>query len=222
MAYSFPEGASFAYAPVSSFAAAKTDTGGATNASPCVVTSTAHGYSSGAILYVTSTGWPEMSDTIYKAGTVATDTVPLLGLDTTSTSIFPASGEGTISMQLIESSDWVTIPQVLTISTSGGDPRFTTISPLARRTAINVPTGFNPTTITLTMGYDADDATIILMQGISRVLSTVAFRMLLADGSVTYGYGYMAMSEVPSLNVNQANQVTAVFSLLGKAMSYSS
>jgi len=58
------------------------------------------------------------------------------------------------------------------------------------------------------------------MLAISRKLSKVAFKMVLSGGATTYGYGYMSVSESPSLNVNQANQVTAALSLLGRSISY--
>ena len=112
------------------------------------------------------------------------------------------------------------ICRLLTIATSGGDPRYTSINPLARRNGINVPTGFNPTSITLTLGHDAANANYQTMLGISRKLAKVAFKMQLSGGATTYGYGYMAVSEMPSLNVNQANQVTAALTMLGRAMSY--
>jgi hypothetical protein len=111
---------------------------------------------------------------------------------------------------------------VLTIATSGGDARFTTISPIARRNSINIPTGFNATSITLTLGHDPANAAFQTMLDISRTLSKVAFKMVLSGGAVTYGYGYMSVSEAPSLNVNQANSVTAALTLLGRSMSYSS
>jgi hypothetical protein len=109
---------------------------------------------------------------------------------------------------------------VLSISTSGGDPRYTTIQPLAKRNAINVPTGFNATSIQLTLGHDASNAQYQAMLAISRALSKVAFKMALSGGATSYGYGYMAVSEVPSLNANQANTVTAAFTLLGRSISY--
>ena len=51
-------------------------------------------------------------------------------------------------------------------------------------------------------------------------MTKVAFKMALGGGSVVYGYGYMATSEAPSLNVNQANSVTVALSLLGRSISY--
>jgi Phage tail tube protein, TTP len=215
MAYSFPEGSTFYFSPVASFGAPKTVTGIST-ASPAVATSVAHGYSDGNIVLLTS-GWEDATDTLYEVDQLSADTFSLLGLDSTNTSWYdPTASAGTAKLV----STWTSIPQVLTISTAGGDPRFTTFTPLARRTAINVPTGFNATSITLTLGYDQANANYQAMLAVSRALTQVGFKMALSGGVTTYGFGYMAVSEVPALNVNQPNQVTAVFTLLGKAMSY--
>jgi hypothetical protein len=168
---------------------------------------------------VLTSGWEDATDTVWKVDELTTDTFSLLGLNATSTNFYPAgSGAGTAQ----KVSNWTEIPQVLSIATAGGDARFTTISPIARRNSINVPTGFNATSITLTLGHDAANATYQSMLDISRSLSKVAFKMVLSGGAVTYGYGYMSVSEAPSLNVNQANQVTAAITLLGRSISYAS
>lgn len=214
MSYAFPEGSKFYFSQT--FAAAKT-LSAMSNANPTVGTSVAHGFVDNDELLLSS-GWEDATDTVFKADQLTADTFSLLGLDTTDTNFFSAGGGANSTAQKI--SGWTEIPQVLTIATQGGDPRFTTISPLARRNSINVPTGFNPTSITLTMGHDPANANYQTMLGISRKLGKVAFKMVLSGGAVTYGYGYMAVSEAPSLNVNQANQVTAALTLLGRAMSY--
>ena len=213
MAYSFPEGAAFFFS--STFAAAKSVTA-MTNASPAVATSAAHGYASNDEIVLTS-GWEDATDSAYKITVIDANTFSVGGLVTTDTSFFPA-GSGTGSAQKI--SNWVQIPQVLSISTSGGDPRYTTITPLAKRNAINVPTGFNATSITLTLGHDAANSAYQSMQTISRGLTKVAFKQVLSGGATSYGYGYMAVSEMPTLNVGQPNQVTAVLTLLGRSISY--
>lgn len=215
MSYTFPEGSQFQFCKFSTFAAAKTVTA-ITNASPAVATSTTHGLTTNDEVVFFS-GWEDASDTMYRVTQLTADTFNLLGLDATSTTLYPAgSGAGTVQ----KVGTWSTIPQVLTIGTSGGDPKMTTISPLARRTAINVPTGFNATTITLSLGYDPANAVIQAMLGISRTLERVGFKMLLGGGGSTYGFGYMAVSEVPMLSSGQTNQTTCVLTLLGKAMSY--
>ena len=215
MSYSFPEGSSFQFS--TTFAGAKTVTA-ITNASPAVASAVGHGYVDNDIVLMQS-GWEDLTDTLVKVDQLTADTFSLLGVNTTDTNFYPA-GSGAGTAQLV--SNFKAIPQVLTIATSGGDPRFTTIQPLAKRNAINVPTGFNPASITLTLGYDPTNSTYQEMLDISRTLSKVAFRMVLSGGIQTLGYGYMSVSEVPALNNNQANTVTASFSLLGRALSYAS
>jgi len=106
------------------------------------------------------------------------------------------------------------------VSTSGGDARFTTIDLLAKRNSINVPTGFNATSMTLTLAHDPANANYQQMLDISRGLSNVAFKLVLSGGAVMYGYGYLSVSEAPQLNRNQVNQVTAAITFLGLPMSY--
>jgi len=213
MAYAFPEGSAFYFS--STFASAKT-VSALTNASPAVATATSHGYTTNDEILLTS-GWEDATDSAYKITVSDANTFSVGGLVSTDTSFFP-TGSGTGTAQKI--SGWTAIPQVLTIATSGGDPRFTTISPLAKRNSINVPTGFNATSITLSLGHDPSNANFQTMLTLSRSLTKVAFKMVLSGGGTTYGYGYMAVSEVPSLNIGQANAVTASLSLLSRSISY--
>lgn len=213
MSYFFPEGSKFYFS--TTFASAKTITA-LTNADPAVATSVAHGYSDLDEILLSS-GWEDATDTVFQVDQLTADTFEIEGLNSVNTNFY-AVGTGTGTAQKI--SGWTEIPQVLTIATQGGDARFTTISPIARRNSINVPTGFNPTSISLTLGHDPANANYKTMLGISRALTKVAFKMVLSGGAVTYGYGYMSVSEAPSLNVNQANTVSAAISLLGRAISY--
>ena len=213
MAYYFAEGSSIQFS--NTLASAKT-VSAVTNANPPVCTSTAHGYVTNDEVLFTS-GWEDATDSVYKITVLTADTFSVTGLDTTNTSYF-ASGSGVGTAQKL--STWLDIPQVLTVSSSGGDARFTDISPLAKRNSIKVPTGFNATAMTLTLGHDASQANYITMLGISRNLSKVAIKQVISGGAVTYGYGYMSVSENPKLNVNQANTVDAALTILGRTVSY--
>jgi hypothetical protein len=214
MAYTFPEGAAIYFSQT--FASAKVMSA-ITNADPAVATVTAHGYSDNDEVLVES-GWEDATDCVVRVEETGVNSLNMHGLNTTDTDFFPA-GSGTGNLYKISS--WVAIPQVLTIATSGGDPRFTTISPLAKRNSISVPTGFNPTSITLSLGHDASNANYQTMLSVSRSLTKVAFKLVMS-GSVVYGYGYLAVSEMPALNVGQPNTVQASFTLLGRALSYES
>lgn len=213
MAYSLPEGSSQQFS--NTLAAAKTITA-ITNANPAVATCTAHGYTTGDEIMLSS-GWEDANDSVYKIESVDSNSFRILGLDSTNTSFFPAGSGGGSAQKL---SAWTAIPQVLTISASGGDARFTDVNPLAKRNGIRIPTGFNATSVTLSLGFDATTPAYKTMVGISRSLSKVAFKQVLSGGSVQYGWGYLNVSEFPKLNNNQVNTVDAALTFLGRTMSY--
>lgn len=213
MAYSLPEGSSQQFS--NTLAAAKTITA-ITNANPAVATCTAHGYTTGDEIMLSS-GWEDANDSVYKIESVDANSFKILGLDSTNTSFFPAGSGGGSAEKL---SAWTAIPQVLTISASGGDARFTDVNPLAKRNGIRIPTGFNATSVTLSLGFDATTPAYKTMVDISRSLSKVAFKQVLSGGSVQYGWGYLNVSEFPKLNNNQVNTVDAALTFLGRTMSY--
>ena len=214
MAYFFPEGSSQQFSQT--FASAKTITA-LTNANPAVATSTAHGYATNDEILLTS-GWEDATDSVYKVTVIDANSFSIQGLDTSNTSFFPA-GTGTGSAQKL--SGWTAIPQVLTISSSGGDARFADVAPLSRRNALKIPTGFNATSVTLSLAHDASNANYQTMLDISRTLTKVAFKQVISGGATTYGYGYMNVSEMPKLNNNQVNTVDAAITVLGRSISYS-
>lgn len=213
MSYYFPEGSSQQFSQT--FASAKTISA-ITNANPAVATATAHGYTTGDEILLTS-GWEDATDSVYKITVIDANSFSITGLDASNTSFFPA-GTGAGSAQKI--SGWTTIPQVLSVSSSGGDARFTDVQLLSKRNAVKVPTGFNATSITLSLAHDAAQANYITMVGISRNLSKCAFKQVISGGAINYGYGYMSVSEMPKLNVNQVNSVDCAITVIGRTMSY--
>lgn len=215
MAYKFPDGASFQYS--TTFAAAKT-IASFTNANPGVATSVSHGYVDDDELLLLSDGWEDATSSVFRADQLTADTLSLKGLDTASTTFFPIGGGANSTLQKI--SAWKVIPQVLTIGTSGGDARRATVSPLSRRTPFNVPLGLNPIDINLTIGHDASNSTYQEMLAISRALTKCAFKLVLADGSATYGYGNMVVGTFPSLQSGRENQATVAINLLGRDVAY--
>ena len=83
MSVKLPNGTTFAIA--TAYGASKNMTA-VTNADPGVATLEAsHGITTGDFFEVTS-GWSRLTNKIVKAGTVATNDVPLLGIDTSLTS----------------------------------------------------------------------------------------------------------------------------------------
>ena len=213
MAYSFPEGSRFYFS--TTFASAITVTA-LTNANPAVATATAHGLSNADEL-LTASGWDDATDTVWRASGIAANTFELSGLDSTNTSFYP-TGTGTGTVRKV--TNWVEMLQVLNIATSGGDARYTQIEPLSRRNSISVPTGFNPSSLTFTLGWDPTLAFYQTLVGVSRTLTKVAVKIVISGGGTAYAYGQIAVSEQPSMNRNQANTVTAALTALGRLITY--
>lgn len=213
MSYKTPEGCKFLFS--TTFAAVKNITA-LSNANPAVAQSAAHGYANGDELLILS-GWEDLTDSVYRAASVATDSFALQNVDTSDTDWF-APGGGIGSAQKV--SNWIEIPQVLTIQPNGGDPKFIDVNPLARRNGFQIPTGFNPSSLELTLGHDAGNANYAAMKAVSQRLTKVAFKMLLADGTASYGYGVLTVQNIAQLQSGAVNQVKAVFAAQGSTIEY--
>lgn len=213
--YYFPEGSKLYYS--TTFAAAKTITA-LSNANPALATSVGHGYVDGDIVLLTS-GWEDANNMVYKVDQQSVDTFQLLDLDSSDTDWF-AAGTGTGTAQLVSS--WVEVPGILTLTTSGGDPRYTTVGLLARRNDDVVPTGFNAVQMSGAMVWDPADATYIAMKGITKTLTKVALKMVTSGGAVEYGYGNLAVGNVPQRQRNQVNQVAIAVAVKNQFTSYTS
>lgn len=213
MSYKTPEGCKFLFS--TTFAAVKTITA-ITNDDPAVASSVAHGFIDGDEILLIS-GWEDATDGVYLVDGSLTDSFEIAGLDTSDTDWYsPGGGVGTAQ----RISNWIEIPQVLTTSPNGGDPKFVDVNPLARRNGFQIPTGFNPASLSLTLGHDAGNANYKIMKDVSRTLQKVAFKQLLADGSATYGYGVLTVQNIAQLTSGQVNQVTAVFAAQGPTNEY--
>lgn len=216
MAYSFSDGSRFFLGTVFGTAV---NVSAISNASPAVITTATNSFILGDELLLQS-GWEDLTDSVYKPSAVNSTTLTLGGttpIDTSDTNVFP-SGSSAGSVQKVTT--WVEIGQVLNVNSSGGDPRFVNIEPLARRNAIQVPVGFNPQSLQLDIGYDPTLQGYQALIVASRTLAKRAFKFVLAGGQTGYGYGYVSVSEMPRLQKGQPNQVSASIALLGKFIGY--
>lgn len=220
MAYNFPEGTKFYFADYANNLATALAVTAISNANPAVATTATNTYATGDELLLEGS-WEDATDSIYRAGTVTATTAALLGLNATNTALFPASGAaGTVK----KITTWTEIPQVLDINTSGGDAKFATVSPMARRTDIQFPNGFNPMTYELILGHDPTLAAYQTMLDLSRTNAKVAFKGVAPNATATsgyeYGFGYLSIPEAAQKQRGNANRVTATFTFLNKFLSY--
>lgn len=216
MAYFLAEGSKFLFSET--FGSPITVTA-ATNADPTVLSAVGHGLIDNDEVLFTS-GWEDATDAVWKSDQLSADTLSLKGLDATDTQWYPA-GAGTGTLRKV--TNWLEIGQVLDVQPNGGDARNVTIEPLSRRNAINMPAGFNASSINLTLGYDPSTASQIALNKISRNLSKrIAFKFLLAGGQTGYGYGTAQLAQMPSIAKGSAISVGLTVNFLGLFVGYAS
>ncbi len=189
------------------------------NASSAVATLEAsHGVIVGDFVEVTS-GWSRLTEKVVKATAVATNDVTFGGIDTLSTTIYPAgSGTGTIR----EISGWTQLSQILNSSSEGGEQQFFTYQYLESDAEKRIPTIKSAGGLSFEI---ADDPTLA-----GQLLATVAnddrlvraLKIVLADASVLLYNAFISVNKTPSLTVNTAMTVPISISLQAEPTRYTS
>lgn len=188
------------------------------NANPAVATSTAHGLSNGDFVEVTS-GWSRLTNKIVRVSGVTTNTFNLEGYDTSSTSIYPASG-GTGSVRKV--SGWTQLAQILTSSSSGGEQQFLTYQFLEADAQKQIPTFKNAAGLTFSIADDATQAGYQLASTANDDRLQRAVRVTLPSGSILLYNVYISLNKTPSLTVNELMACQTTMSLLAETVRYSS
>lgn len=215
MSLSLPNGATVS---LETAAGAPIPVTAATNASPPVLTATAHGLANGDIIQVQS-GWYNANNKAFRVSAVAANTFSLEGLDASSTTLFPA-GQGVGTVKKI--STFTKLDQVTGFDPSGGDGKFVAVQLLEADSEINLPAGFNAASITITM---ADDPTLPGFAALKTASDTKALRTLrlqLKNGGSIYYVGYLAFDETPSTGAGAVMSVKATFAQQGRPVRYAS
>ncbi len=187
-----------------------------TNANPAVATSTSHGLSDGDIVIFTS-GWAKANERVFKVDQQDANSFELEGLNSTSTSDYPAgTGTGTAN----EVSAWTQITQILDVTTSGGEMQFTNYSFLEADYETSIPTQSSPQTISMTIADDPALAGYIALKAAAEARTPYALRIAYPSGAYAYYYGYVSFNETPSFKKNQVQSVNATFNLLNRPTRY--
>jgi NADPH-dependent curcumin reductase CurA len=188
------------------------------NANPGVCSATSNGYSNGDIVVIAS-GWSNLNNRVVRVAGAATDAFNLEGIDTSSTSLYPAaSGAGTAT----EVTVFTQIAQIMGFSTSGGEQQFTNYSFLEQNFETQVPTYFSAQSMTIDIADDPSLAGYIALKAAAEARASRALKIAMADGSVIYYYGYVSFNETPSVQKGSIMQVRATFSLQGRPVRYAS
>jgi hypothetical protein len=193
------------------------------NANPGVAQlATGHGIITGDIMEVTS-GWSRLTDKIVRAGSVGSppsvDEIPLEGIDTSLTSIYPAlGGAGTVREILT----WTQLSQILSSTSSGGDQQFLEYQLLEADAKKRIPTFKNPAGLAFSIADDPTLAGYILASAANDDRLARAVKITLPSGAVIFYNAYISLNKTPTLTVNEIMAVEITLSLLAEPVRYAS
>lgn len=189
-----------------------------TNANPAVATlSAAHGVVVGDSIEITS-GWDLLTGRVVRVSAVATNDVTLEGINTSSTTNYPAgTGAGTGR----EITAWTNITQVQGVDTSGGDINFADITTLTDTTQKQVPTTRSPQQINFTVFDDPSLAWFSVAQTASDSKVLTALRIVFANSSRMLANGYFSVQKTPNISVNAPLTAVLGFSAASDPVRYS-
>jgi hypothetical protein len=199
------------------FAAAKT-VSAITNANPGVATATAHGYTDGDIVVVSS-GWANLDGRVARVSASLTNSFDLEGIDTTSTTRYP-TGAGAGSAK--EVSGWVQITGILGSSGQGGEQQYWEGAPLEALRNIRIPTTQSAAGISLDIAYDPSAAFWDYATVAAQDLTPRAILVTLSNGARIYYYCYVGMGVVPKLDRDNPMTVPLSLSLVSDPTRYDS
>lgn len=190
-----------------------------TNATEGVATLEAtHGVIVGDILEVTS-GWEDLTGRIVRAKTVATNDVTFEGIDTSSTTKFPAgSGTGTVR----EITAWTNVTQILDTQGQSGEQQYYEYQFLSGNRQQRMPTVRGASSLELSLADDTTQSWYAVVKAASDARTPTAMRITLPNGAKLYYNGYWSLSDVPTLTVNQAMTLACSFSLSADVTRYAS
>lgn len=183
------------------------------NATEAVATLEAsHGVAVNDIVIVSS-GWNALDQRVARAKTVATNDVTLEGIDTSSTTLFPAgSGIGSVR----EVTTFLAVPNILDPQLTGGDLSFFQYLFVddPSFTQKQLPTFQSPIALTFSLDDDiAGTAAYLAVKAAAQSRSNTPLRLTLTNGNLIYLNGVWSLREMPNITANEGMTQPVTFSM---------
>lgn len=178
-----------------------------TNAVEAVVSCTAHGFTNGDIVLITSP-WGRLNLRAFRVKASTTDSFTLEGANTTATDLYsPGAGGGG---QVQKVSTWVDLDRTLNHNTSGGDVKTVEVKFIESEVPIILTDGFNA--VTRTFDMDADLIGTPGYEALKMLSATDAFtivRRRSKSGAISLIPAKVAFNEEETLTEGQIISVKA-------------
>lgn len=179
------------------------------NASEAVATAT-NTLANGDFVEITS-GWSRLNGKVARVKAVSGTGFTLEGIDTTDTTIYPASS-GIGSVRKV--SGWTQIQQVLTTSTSGGDQQFATYQFIEADQETRIPTTKSAAGLDLSIADDPSLPGYVALSAANDDRNQRALKCSLSNGSIILYNAYCSLNKTPSMTANQVMACQATLSFI--------
>lgn len=197
----------------SAIAAAKT-IASATNASPGVFTSTAHGYADGDVILLETEGMTEVNNQVFVVLSKTNDTFQLAGPDGLtgiSTAAYGVLSSGTAKKITLGTS----ISGVQEFSPNGGDIKFVNSTTVHDTTDKQIVSGANPLSYNLTMQWDPSNTGQQAMQTAFESGAQRVAKIQWPSGVFVLFYGSVGFNNAPGGSSQGITTVNAALALAG-------
>ncbi len=199
----------------SALAAATTITA-ITKANPGVVTSVAHGYSNGNILFLTVSGMYQLDNKVVRVANKTNDTYELEGVDTTA---FDTFSSGTAELITFGTS----ITTATTVNAAGGNFEFIDSTTIHGNAKTQLPGLPEAATFSMDHIWDVSDAGLLAMKTASDSQAKRAFKFTFGTGGkIMLFAGYVGANLLPGGSAQQLVTTPTVITMDGTPTYYAS
>lgn len=215
MAFRLPNGSTFDFAKTYGEEVTITSI---TNANPAVATVADIGDIAEGDIVVVQSGWVKLTGRAFKVGAVAGSTIELLGVNTLSTQSYPS---GVSAGSLKKVTEWVNIPQITEVASSGGEQQFYQFGFLEEDEDRQIPTTKSPSTLTLTVADDPSQPYVAVVESADELKEERIQRLNLVNGDIILYNSIASITNTPSLTRNQLMVRTITLAQQGRVTRYS-
>lgn len=202
----------------SSLATAKSMTAISNDTSAVATLEASHGVAANEFVLFTTSGWPLLQGRVARASGVATNDVTFAGLDTSSTTLYPA-GLGTGTVQEITWSSLGTVAR--DVQVSGGEPNYQDATLLSDYVEKELVTTLTPYRVTLPLMWDHSAAFVANAVTFTMLQSATAIRFRHPSGPVIVAGAKIVYKQMPTIE-NGILKSSIVVTFTGEPMVYTS
>ena len=183
---------------------------------PVLTVSSAAGIEVGDYLLFTASASTLIADKQVRVTAVTGSSVTVEGIDTSSTTKFPAGLTG----EVVKILSWFEVPCVQDVSTDGGEQQFVSFQCLSDDREQQIPTYKSAVTNTYTFAHEYTNPVYPVLRNYDETGEVVAIRLYVPRAQeMRLQSGTIAFNDTPTIGVNEIETVSIAVSIRGRLSS---